>query len=183
MGRAVSSAQLQIRVDIAKKREAARLAKKLATEPKPYAGKEPTTEAKAQSVTDKDLFVAIPVITKNWEAIPAGTKTALGVTLSSAALPASAALVGFEGNHKTVARVVVHEGLSTPTAKNTAWGTRVVKMTAKSWSFPAGNDDLGDLITAFRTQFGAGGAARALLGTKNGFAELRIGKQVLVTVK
>lgn len=182
MARAVSSAMLGIRLDRAKKREAAILAKKLSTAPKPYVKQPAQTIVKAQAMTDANIFVEIPIPSTTWTKIPAQSRTLLGISLATTALTGTQVLVGFTGNHKKVLRVVVYEGTSAPASKITSWGTRVVKKIVKSMSFPVGGSNLDAVIAAFKVQFAPTGAMNNLMGTENGYALLKLGNAVLAKV-
>lgn len=186
MGRPVSSAQLQIRVDRAKRREAAMLAKKTSTPPKPYAKRPPTTTVLANQVGSEKVFVRIPVPTSTLGKLPDGLKIALGMKAANstlAALGSGSSIVDFVGNHKKVLRVSVYPGLATPQEKNTSWGTRVVKMIDKSFSFPVGGENVTAVTAAFLTEFGKP-EAKALMGAVGsaGYAVLRLGRTVLAKV-
>lgn len=142
----------------------------------------------SQIGTENKVFVRIPVRTAALAKIPAGTKTAFGINAASttlATLGTGASIIDFAGNHKKVMRVTVHPGLLTPIPQNTTWGTRVVKMTDKSYSFPVGGDDIDQVITAFQAAFTGAGAMKSEMGNADspGYAVLRLGNTVLSTAK
>lgn len=188
MGRAVSSAQLAIRVERAKKREAAMLARKLAVTPKPYAKKPPTDIILANQVGNEKVFVRIPTPTAVLTKLPDGLEASLGMKPASstlASLGAGASIVDFAGNHKKVLRVTVYPGIPTPQVKTTSWGTRVVKMVDKSFSFPVGGSSVDAVVAAFQAAFTGTGAGKVLLGASDtaGYAVLRLGKTIISTAK
>ncbi|MCC3445651.1 MULTISPECIES: hypothetical protein [unclassified Microcoleus] len=188
MGRAITSGQLELRVARAKRREAAILAKKLAVSAKPYAKKPPTDIILANQVGNEKVFVRIPTPSAVLAKLPDGIKQALGMKPASstlAQLGTGSSIVDFAGNHKKVLRVSVYPGLPTPQVKTTTWGTRVVKMTDKSFSFPVGGDSVDAVVAAFQAAFTGTGPARVLLGASDtaGYAVLRLGKTTISTVK
>lgn len=188
MGRAITSKQLEARADKAKKREAALLAKKLSSTPKPYKKKPPTDIILVSQVgSGGKVFVKVPVQESVLTALPDGTEEAFGMKPAStklADLGTGAAIVDFTGNHKKVLRVTVYKGLTTPIEKNTPWGTRVVKHIDSSYSFPVGGASVDTVIAAFQAAFTGSGALKAQLGpaSAKGYAVLRLGKSILAKV-
>ncbi|MGB7708796.1 MAG: hypothetical protein WBL95_04480 [Microcoleus sp.] len=184
MARAVSSANIKKRLDIALKREAAIAAKKASSTAKEWKAQDPTTDVLCNQINNLKAFVKIPVVTTNLDKIPAATQEALGMMPGGStltALGAGSIILPFKGNHKLVCRITVHPGLVTPISKNTSWGTRVTKFTDKSWSFPAGGASIPAIQTAFRAAFASGGAMAPQMGTPNGhgFATLHINGAML----
>jgi hypothetical protein len=188
MGRAITSKQLEARADKAKKREAALLAKKLNSTPKPYKKKPPTDIILVSQVgSGGKVFVKVPVQESVLKALPDATKEAFGMKPAStklADLGTGAAIVDFTGNHKKVLRVTVYKGLTTPIEKNTSWGTRVVKHIDSSYSFPVGGASVDTVIAAFQAAFTGSGALKPELGpaSAKGYAVLRLGKSILSKV-
>lgn len=183
MGRAITSGQLQLKIEIAKKREAARLATKLSSTPKPYTKKPPTEIILANMVSNPKVFVKIPVPEAVLAKLPDGVEASLGMKPASstaAELGAGSSIVDFAGNHKKVLRVTVYPGVPA-TSKVTAWGTRVVKKVSESFSFPVGGASIDAVITAFQAAFTGSGPAKLLMGTagNDGYAVLRLGNTVL----
>jgi hypothetical protein len=64
MGTPITSYELQRRLDIAKKREAAREAARLAATPAPYAPKDIGGSAYFRSIENENLFVEMPFLQK-----------------------------------------------------------------------------------------------------------------------
>jgi hypothetical protein len=185
MARARTAAQLKVQLTIAEAREAARKAAVASVTPKTYEKKKPETNVLVSQVgSEGKIWVKMKVYSSTLTRLGGAGATALGVLAANTAIPANTQVVDFRGNHKKVLRVVVNEGIATPTVKRTAWGTRVVKHIDKSYQIPVGNDDLNDMLTAFNTFF-AGAAGQALLGPagSQGYATLQLGKSVLSTVE
>lgn len=189
MGRAITSDQLEARLKKAKLREAAMLAKKTSVAAKPYARKPPTDIVLASQIgTENKVFVRIPIPTAVLTKIPTATKTAFGINAASttlANLGTGSSVIDFANNHKKVLRVTVYPGLLTPSPKNTPWGTRVVKMVDKSYSFPVGGTSVDAVIAAFQTAFATSGSMNAEMGNADsaGYAVLRLGKTILSTAR
>ncbi len=112
-----------------------------------------------------------------------GSLDALGIKAANPNPGKETSVVDFRGNHKNVLRVRVYEGLATPIAKLTPWGTRTVKMIDKSFQFPIGGETWDAAITAFKILFADGGALRLMMGTTNGRGELLLGKQVVTSIE
>lgn len=183
MGKLRTAAQLEIALKIAEKREAAKMTQKLATPPKPYTPKESSTVVLVPMIgNDGKTYVKFPIRNSVYSRITASLD-ALGMKAVNANTGTGTSVVDFRGNHKNVLRVRVYEGLATPTAKITRWGTRTVKMIDKSFQFPIGGETWDAAITAFKTLFGDGGALRPMMGTTNGRVELLLGKQVITSIE
>lgn len=183
MGKPRTAAALKIAMEIAEKREAAKMAQKLATPPKPYTPKESSTEVLVPMIgKDGKTYVKFPIRNSVYSRITSSIE-ALGMKAANANTGTGTSVVEFRGNHKNVLRVRVYEGLATPIAKLTPWGTRTVKMIDKSFQFPIGGETWDAAITAFNTLFGDGGALRSMMGTTNGRAELLLGKQVIASIE
>jgi hypothetical protein len=196
MAKAVSAANIQKRLDVAKKREAAQAAKKASTTAKPWKQKDPTTEMLSNQINALKMYVKIPIFTTHLAKIPPTTQTALGIfpVGSLAAVLGTGFLISeFKGNHHAVCRITIHPGLVTPISHNTSWGTRVTKFTDKSWSFPCGGDSISTIQAAFRVALApagpggtpAAGPLAAEMGTPtgHGFATLHVGNTVLDLIK
>lgn len=190
MGRAITSDQLEARAKRAKARELAILAKKTSTVAKPYAKKPPTDIILASQIgTDNKVFVRIPTPTAILTKIPAAVQTALGMRPANstpAQLGTGSTVVDFANNHKKVLRVTVYPGLLTPVAKNTSWGSRVVKMVDKSYSFPVGGTSVDAVINAFTAAFTTPDSPmNNEMGNKDsaGYAVLRLGRTILSTAR
>ena len=183
MGKLRTAAQLEIALKIAEKREAAKMAQKLATPPKPYTPKESSTVVLVPMMgNDGKTYVKFPIRNSIYTRITASID-ALGIKATNANTGTGTSIVDFRGNHKNVLRVRVYEGLATPIAKLTPWGTRTVKMIDKSFQFPIGGETWDAAIAAFKTLFGDGGALRPMMGMANGRAELLLGKQVITSIE
>jgi len=183
MGKLRTAAQLEIALKIAEKREAAKMAQKLATPPKPYTPKESSTVVLVPMIgKDGKTYVKFPIRNSVYSRITSSLD-ALGMKAANANTGTGTSVVDFRGNHKNVLRVRVYEGLASPIAKLTPWGTRTVKMIDKSFQFPIGGETWDAAITAFKTLFGDGGALRPMMGTTNGRVELLLGKQVIVSIE
>lgn len=175
MSTPITSYELQRRLDIAKRREAAREAARLAVPPTAYVPEPPKQLRAFRSIEDDDLYVEIPVSKKAWD-IVGGQAAAIGaLTVAAAEALAGASVVDFKGNHDSVLRIRINQLKATPTTKMTAWGTRVVDKIEESFSFPFGITGAANSISAAKTAFQAwlGGAGNAVLGTREGnYAEL-----------
>jgi hypothetical protein len=183
MGKPRTAAALKIAMEIAEKRESAKMAQKLATPPKLYTPKESSTEVLVPMMgNDGKTYVKFPIRNSIYTRITASID-ALGIKATNANTGTGTSIVDFRGNHKNVLRVRVYEGLATPIAKLTPWGTRTVKMIDKSFQFPIGGETWDAAIAAFKTLFGDGGALRPMMGMANGRAELRLGKQVITSIE
>jgi len=183
MGKLRTAAQLEIALKIAEKREAAKMAQKLATPPKPYTPKESSTVVLVPMIgKDGKTYVKFPIRNSVYSRITSSLD-ALGMKAANANTGTGTSVVDFRGHHKNVLRVRVYEGLATPIAKLTPWGTRTVKMIDKSFQFPIGGETWDAAITAFKTLFGNGGVLRSMMGTTNGRAELLLGKQVIASIE
>ncbi|NQE37055.1 hypothetical protein [Microcoleus asticus] len=159
------------------------MAQKLATPPKPYTPKESSAEVLVPKIgNDVKTYFKYPIRNSVYTRITASID-ALGIKARNAKTGTGTLIVDFQGNHKKVLRVCVYEGLATPIAKLTPWGTRTIKMIDKSFQFPIGGKTRDAAITAFKTLFGDGGALRPMMGTTNGRAELLLGKQVITTIE
>ena len=170
MGTPITSFELQRRLDIAKKREAAKEAAKKATTPKPYAPKDIGGTAYFRSIENENLFVEMPISAKAGVLATTGVASIGGYTLAEvSAMTPKPATVGFKANHKEILRVRFTRLKATPTVKMTTWGTRVVDHIDDSVTVPfGGNSDcsLKDATTAFNALIAGAGAA--ILGTKKG---------------
>ncbi|HEY9813300.1 MAG TPA: hypothetical protein V6D31_07170 [Candidatus Sericytochromatia bacterium] len=169
MPRPRTSFELNRLADIAKKREDAREAAKKAATPKPYQAKERGGSAYFRSIEDENLFVEMPIPAKAG-ALATDPAPILGMTLAEASAVANSSLVEFKGNHDKVLRIRFTRLKATPTAKMTAWGTRVVDHIDDSVTVPfGGNTDasLKGARTAFNTAM-ANAAIAGLLGARKG---------------
>lgn len=188
MGKAITSKQLEAKADIARKREAAILAKKLASVPKPYKPKPETDIVLVSQVgSGGKVFVKVPVPSDALIALPEGVEASFGMKAASTALAdlgTGASIVDFKGNHKKVLRVTVYKGLTTPKEKTTPWGTRVVNHIDSSYSFPVGGASIDAVMAAFQAAFTGTGPMTGQLGSTKGkgYAVLRLGKTVLSKV-
>lgn len=178
MARRYTWQQLEKRAATSKARETYIDAqKKLPTVLKPYKSEGDKVDVAAYSFVDSGYVVTIPIPAATATKITALMETAGILTASqAAALPLTTGRRGFKEAHKEVLRVTVHEAKATPTTKNTPWGTRVVDMIDKSYSFPfsLGADSsptMKEAKVAFATLFSAG-AGLALLSTKGSYATL-----------
>jgi len=171
MGTPITSYELQRRLDIAKKREAARAAARLAATPKPYAPEDIGATGYFRSVEDENLYVEMPVPAKAGATFTADSGAALGgLTTAEVGALAGAAYVPFKGNNKQILRIRFTRRKATPTTKMTSWGTRVVDHVDDSVTVPFGapaNSNLGIAKTAFAALVASTGGA-GLLGTRKG---------------
>lgn len=186
MGTPITSYELQRRLDIAKKREAAREAARLNTTPKQYVAEEQGGSAYFRSIENEDLFVEMPIPKKAATLATTAIGSIGGLTLEQAEATANSSLVKFKGNHKQVLRVRFTRLKATPVVKMTAWGTRVVDHVDDSVTVPFGgnaNASLKDAKTAFNT-FVGGGVGATTLGTRAGNrADLIYNGKVIATKK
>ena len=170
MGTPITSYELQRRLDIAKKREAAREAARLAATPAPYAPKDIGGSAYFRSIENENLFVEMPIPAKAGTLATSAVGSIGGYTLAQVdTMTPKPAVVGFKGNHKEVLRIRFTRLKATPTVKTTAWGTRVVDHIDDSVTVPfGGNEDcsLKDAATAFNAF--VTGAGATTLGSKPG---------------
>jgi hypothetical protein len=171
MGTPITSFELQRRLDIAKRREAAREAARRAATPKPYTPKDVGGTAYFRSIENENLFVEMPIPGKAGTLATTAVGSIGGYTLAEVnAMTPKPATVAFKGNHKEVLRVRFTRLKATPTTKITSWGTRVVDHIDDSVTVPfGGNTDcsLKDAAAAFNT-FVTSGPGAAALGTKKG---------------
>ncbi|MEG4497583.1 hypothetical protein QUB05_05570 [Microcoleus sp. F10-C6] len=167
--------------EIAKRREAAREATKLAATPKPYKAEDPGGKAYFRSIEDENLFVLMPIPAKAG-ALVTDPAPILGLDLAAATAVANSSLVDFKGNHDKVLRIRFTRLKATPTVKVTAWGTRVVDHIDDSVTVPfGGNSDasLKGAKTAFATAM-ANATMTGLLGSRKGnYAELLYNNRVI----
>lgn len=169
MGTPTTSFELERRLQIAKKREAAREAARLAATPKPYTPEEPGGSAYFRSIENEDLFVEMPIPSKAGTLATTAVAAIGGLTEAQAEAQANSSLVGFKGNHKQILRIRFTRLKATPTVRMTPWGTRVVDHIDDSVTVPFGgnaNASLKDAKTAFATFIAGAGAAT--LGTRKG---------------
>lgn len=169
MGTPITSYELQRRLDIAKRREAAREAARLTATPKPYTPEEPGGTAYFRSIENEDLFVEMPIPAKAGTLATTAVGALGGLTEAQAEATANASLVSFKGNHKQVLRIRFTRLKATPTVKMTAWGTRVVDHIDDSVTVPFGappDTSIKGARTAFNTFIAGAGAAT--LGTRVG---------------
>ncbi|MEG4208072.1 hypothetical protein QUA20_29665 [Microcoleus sp. Pol7_A1] len=183
IGRPRTAAALKIAIELAEKREAAKMAQKLATPPKPYTPKESSAEVLVPKIgNDVKTYFKYPIRNSVYTRITASID-ALGIKARNAKTVTGTSIVDFQGNHKKVWRVCVYKGLATPIAKLTPWGTRTIKMIDKSFQFPIGGKTRNAAITVFKTLFGDGGALRQMMGTTNDRDQLLLGKQVITSIQ
>lgn len=187
MGTPITSFELQRRLDIAKKREAAREAAKLSATPKPYAAQEPGSEGYFRSIENENLFVEIEVPAKAGAALLADAGGVLGgLTLAEVTAVPNSSTVKFKGNHGQVPRIRFTRLKATPTTKLTPWGTRVVDHIDDSVTVPfAAPDDssLKTLKTRFATFMGTAPATGALGTRKGNRAELIYNGKVIAKIE
>lgn len=184
MSTPITSFELQRRLDIAKRREAARAAAGLAATPKPYEPEPPKTIRAVRSIESDDVYVKMPFSQTAWTAV-AGNAAAIGaLTVAAAEALAGASVIDFKGNNDSVLRVRVHSLKATPTVRMTAWGTRVVDKIDASFSFYMGVVAANNSMSAAKVQFNAffAGAGAGVLGTRAGnYAELIYRGKVIET--
>lgn len=159
--------------EIAKKREAAREAAKLAATPAAYKAKDPATVRYFRSIESDKLYVKMPISKVAWDAV-GEQATAIGA-LDAAAVAAisGSSTVNFEGNNDEVLRIRVHSLKATPTVKVTAWGTRVVDKIDSSLSFPFGVTGADNSLAKAKSDFQALMVGNGVLGSRAGnYAEL-----------
>jgi hypothetical protein len=106
-GRPRTAAALKIAMEIAQKREAAKMAQKLATPPKPYTPKELSTEVLVPMIGNEGkTYVKFPIRNSVYTRIT-GSLEALGIKAANANPGTRTSVVDFRGNHKNVLRVRV----------------------------------------------------------------------------
>ena len=94
-------------MEIAQKREAAKMAQKLATPPKPYTPKELSTEVLVPMIGNEGkTYVKFPIRNSVYTRIT-GSLEALGIKAANANPGTRTSVVDFRGNHKNVLRVRV----------------------------------------------------------------------------
>ncbi|MEG5048580.1 hypothetical protein [Microcoleus sp. B4-C1] len=187
MGTPITSNELQRRLDIAKKREAAREAAKLTTAPKPYQAEEPGTLGYFRSLENDDLFVEMEVPAKAGTALLDNAGNLLGgLTLAAVTALPNTSTVKFKGNHTQVPRIRFTRLKATPTTRVTAWGTRVVDHIDDSVTVPFSAPDDSSLKT-LKANFGvfiASAAGQAARGSRTGnSAELIYNNKVILRVE
>ncbi|MEG3989814.1 hypothetical protein QUA13_22135 [Microcoleus sp. S28C3] len=183
IGRPRTAAALKIAIEIVQKREAAKMAQKLATPPKPYTPKESSAEVLVPKIgNDVKTYFKFPIRNSVYTCITASID-ALRIKARNVKTGTGTSIGDFQGNHKNVLRVCVYEGLATPIAKLTPWGTRTFKMIDKSFQFLIGGKTRDAAITAFKILLGDGGALRPMMGTTNGRDQLLLGKQVITSIE
>jgi len=95
-------------MEIAQKREAAKMAPKLATPPKPYTPKELSTEELVPMIgKEGKTYVKFPIRNSVYTRIT-GSLDALGIKAANANPGTRTSVVDFRGNHKKVLRVPVY---------------------------------------------------------------------------
>lgn len=170
MGTPVTSHELQRRLDIAKRREAAREAARIAATPKPYVPQEQGSAGYFRSIENENLFVEVEVPAKAGPTLMADAGGVLGgLTLAEVTAIPNSSTVKFKGNHRQVLRIRFTRLKATPTVKMTAWGTRVVDHIDDSVTVPFAAPDDTSLKTA-QTRFATfiTGAGAGTLGTRKG---------------
>ncbi|MEG4028148.1 MULTISPECIES: hypothetical protein [unclassified Microcoleus] len=186
MGTPITSYELQRRLDIAKKREAAREAAKLAAPPTTYTPEQPGTSAYFRSIENDNLFVEMEIPAKAGTGLSSNTGiTALnGFTLAEVTALPNSSTVKFKGNHKQVPRIRFTRLKATPTTKMTPWGTRVVDHVDDSVTVPfsgPADSSLKTLKASFNT-FITGTTGAAAIGTRTGnYAQLIYNDKVIAT--
>ena len=94
-------------MEIAQKREAAKMAQKLATPPKPYTPKELSTEVLVPMIGNEGkTYIKFPIRNSVYTRIT-GLLEALGIKAANANPGTRTSVVDFRGNHKNVLRVRV----------------------------------------------------------------------------
>lgn len=187
MGTPITSWELQRRLDIAKKREAAREAARLTATPKPYEARPQGEAGYFRSFENENLFVEMEVPAKAGTALMADAGAALGgLTLAEVGALPNSSNVKFKGNHEQVLRIRFTRLKATPTVKVTAWGTRVVDHIDDSVTVPFSAPADGSIKTVkanFATFMASAGGTGAL-GTRQGNrAELMYAGRVLAKVE
>ena len=95
-------------MEIAQKREAAKMAPKLPTPPKPYTPKESSTEVLVPMMSNEGkTYVKFPIRNSVYNRIT-GSLEALGIKAANANPGTRTSVVDFRGNHKNVLRVRVY---------------------------------------------------------------------------
>jgi hypothetical protein len=106
-GRPRTAAALKIAIEIAEKHEAAKMAQKLATPPKPYTPKELSTEVLVPMIgNDGQTYVKFPIRKSVYTPIT-GSLDALGIKAANANPGTRTSVVDFRGNNKNVLQVRV----------------------------------------------------------------------------
>jgi hypothetical protein len=106
-GRPRTAAALKIAMEIAQKREAAKMGQKLPTPPKPYTPKELSTQELIPIIgNDGKTYVKFPIRNSVYTRIT-GALEALGIKAANANPGTRTSVVDFRGNHKNVLRVRV----------------------------------------------------------------------------
>ena len=94
-------------MEIAQKREAAKMGQKLPTPPKPYTPKELSTEELVPMIGNEGkTYVKFPIRNSVYTRIT-GSLEALGIKAANANPGTGTSVVDFRGNHKNVLRVRV----------------------------------------------------------------------------
>ncbi len=94
-------------MEIAQKREAAKMAQKLATPPKPYTVKELSTQELVPMIGNEGkTYVKFPIRNSVYTRIT-GSLEALGIKAANANPGTGTSVVDFRGNHNNVLRVRV----------------------------------------------------------------------------
>jgi hypothetical protein len=173
MGKILTAAQLEKRLEKRKAREAFKEAQaKSPTAVKAYTAEGASDIIHVSSIEDPSIIVKIPVLQTSI-ALVATFKDKLGwLTSTEAQGVAGAKIVEFGNGHHQVLRIRINQAKSTPEPKNTPWGTRVVDMIENSFQVPfsLGADQMPTLKEAkdaFSLLFGDTGLGKTLI-TKNG---------------
>lgn len=174
MGRHLTVEQLEYRLDIAKRRRAAKEAARIAN-PKPYVKRPPETSLFYCSVFYNNVFYQVSVNSETLELI--GGATELGLLTE---LPGGATALSIRGSGIRPSMLKWYYGDATPQVITTAWGSRYIKnydarggQSHRSCpiSIATGTFSFDELAAKFNGLFGAGGSKLTLLGDR-GEAEL-----------
>lgn len=174
MGKHLTVEQLERRLDIAKRRRAAKEAARIAN-PKPYVKRPPETILFYRSVFYNSIFYEVSVNSETLELI--GGATALGLL---AALPDGSTALPIRGSGIRPSMLKWYYGDATPQVITTAWGSRYIKnydarggQAHRSCpiSIASGAFNLDNLVAKFNGLFGPGGSKLTLLGER-GEAEM-----------
>jgi hypothetical protein len=174
MGRQLTVEQLERKLDIAKRRRAAKEADRVAN-PKPYKPRPEQTLLYYRSVYDNDVYFRVYVNSETLALFTSPTEVGLLATL-----PSGATALSVRGSGTKPSMLKWYFGDATPQVIATAWGSRYIKnydpkngQSHRSipFSVSTGAFALDDLLTKFNGLFGATGSKLALLGDR-GQAEL-----------